>query len=441
MSTALEQDRRHCWHPMTQHKTEPDPPVIVSGSGASLYDENGHEILDMISSWWTCVHGHSNPKLNKALNDQAQNLEHVMFAGFTHPPAINFAKKLANALPGDLNRVFYSDNGSTANEIALKIAYQYWINKGEKQRTKFLSFEKAYHGETVGAMSLGKGCGFFDDFEDLLFEVLKVPFVPTWNGDAEVKEKERAALEKIENIMRAYGNEIAAFIMEPLMQGAGGIRIARPEFMKVVTDMAHHYGMLVIYDEVATGFGRTGALFACQKIDVTPDLICLSKGLTSGYLPMAATVATDAVYDAFLSDDPDRAFLHSHTFTANPLACAVALRSLEMFEEDNVLEKVAHIEQKHKAFLKELEKHHEIFMPRVLGPIMAFNIADADGGYKNNLGEFLRNWFFENGINIRPLGNAVYIMPPYCITDEQLTYTYDKIVEGLNLVKKEKIAA
>jgi len=438
--TLSEKDKRYCWHPMTQHKTEADPPIIVSASGASLFDEQGREILDMIASWWTCVHGHSHPELNKALSDQVQNLEHVMFAGFSHPPAIKLAEKLAQVLPGDLNRVFYSDNGSTANEIALKIAYQYWINKGQPQRTKFLSFEKAYHGETVGAMSVGKGCGFFDDFEGLLFEVEKVPYVFTWNGDAEIEAKEKKALIEIRAVFEANKDQVAALIVEPLMQGAGGLRFSRPEFMKAVTEMARRYGALVIYDEVAVGFGRTGTLFACEKIGATPDLICLSKGLTSGYLPMSVTVATDSVYDVFLNDDPDRAFLHSHSFTANPLACAVALRSLEIFEENDTLAKVKHIERRHKDFLETLQATHTIYMPRVMGAILAFNLADNDGAYKNNKGEFLREYFFQNGLNIRPIGNAVYLMPPYCITDEQMDRAYAGILKGLELLAQKQAA-
>lgn len=427
----LEKDKRYCWHPMTQHQTEPDPPVIVSASGASLYDKEGNEILDMISSWWTCVHGHSNPKLNQALAEQAQKVEHVMFAGFSHPPAINLSEKIAQVLPGDLNRVFYSDNGSTAVEIALKIAYQYWHNKGDSHRTKFIAFEKAYHGETVGAMSVGQGCGFFNDFEGLLFDVETIPYVPTWEGDNDIEDKEKEALEKIQKIIEKNQDQAAALIVEPLMQGAGGIRFSRPEFIKAVTNMAKENGLLVIYDEIAVGFGRTGSLFACEKIGVVPDLICLSKGLTSGYLPMSVTVATDHVYDAFLSDDPDRAFLHSHSFTANPLACAVALRSLELFFEDNILDKIQHIENRHKEFLDSLKSQYEIFMPRVMGSIMAFNVMNEDGEYKNDQGERLRECFFKNGLNIRPLGNAVYLMPPFCITDKQLTRAYDGIIQGL----------
>lgn len=430
-----QKDKRYCWHPSTQHQTEPESPIITSAKGASLYDDKGNEILDMISSWWTCVHGHSHPEINQALADQADKLEHVMFAGFTHPPAVNLAEKLANKLPGDLNRVFYSDNGSTAIEIALKISYQYWKNKGEGGRTKFLAFEKAYHGDTVGAMSVGKGCGFFDLFDDLFFEVETIPYVYTWQGDVDVEKREKEALVKIKTMIEKHKNEVAALIVEPLMQGAGGIRMCRPEFMKQVTEMAQENDLLVIYDEVAVGFGRTGSLFACEKIGVTPDLICLSKGITSGYLPLSVTVTTDAVFEEFLSDGIEKCFLHSHTFCANPLVCAVALKSLEMFENNNVMDKVQHIEKRHFEFLETLKSQHEIYKPRAMGAILAFDIAEGKVGYKSNESEKLRHWFLSNGFNIRPIGNAVYLMPPYCITDEQLDRAYQGVLNGLSAVR------
>jgi adenosylmethionine-8-amino-7-oxononanoate aminotransferase len=435
MSLA-DKDRRYCWHPFTQHQTEPDMPVIVSAEGASLYDEQGNEILDMISSWWTCVHGHANPELNNALAEQAGKVEHVMFAGFSHPAAINLAEKLAQRLPEDLNRVFFSDNGSTAVEIALKIAYQYWKNEGQEGRTKFLTFDGGYHGETVGAMSVGKGCGFFDLFEDLTFEVDMLPYVETWEGDEHVCANELVALHQIEQMIISEKHKIAGVIVEPLMQGAGGIRLCRPEYMKAVTELAQSHGLLVIYDEVAVGFGRTGSLFACEKIGVTPDLICLSKGLTAGYLPMSVTVATDRVFDVFLSEDIERGFLHSHSFSANPLACAVALKSLEMFEDQSLLNKISHIEKRHRDFLKRLEKNHHIFRPRAIGSVMAFNISDENTGYKNDTSEALRNWFLNNGLNIRPIGDVIYLMPPYCITDEQLDRAYNGIIDGLKSVLK-----
>jgi len=302
----IKKDQRYTWHPFTQHMTERDPIVIKSAKGASLFDMDGNEILDMISSWWTSVHGHANDDINKALREQAETLEHVMFAGFSHPAAIDLSEKLAGILPGDLNRTFFSDNGSTAVEVALKLSYQYWKNKGEDQRTEFLAFDGAYHGDTVGAMSVGKGCGFFKMYDDLLFKVDTLPYAYTWKDDQDIERKEEEALAVIEQKMIAKKDKIAGLIVEPLMQGAGGIRMCRPEFIKRVTDLARANDILVIFDEVAVGFGRTGTLFTCQRIGVTPDFICLSKGLTAGYLPMSVTVARDSIFDAFL----DKGLIH-----------------------------------------------------------------------------------------------------------------------------------
>ncbi len=429
----LEKDKRYCWHPFTQHQTERNPVVVTRAKGTCLYTEEGDEILDMISSWWTCTHGHAHPEINKALVNQADTMEHVMFAGFAHPNAANLSEKLASVLPGDLNRVFFSDNGSTAVEVAVKIAYQYWVNKGQENRKKFIAFDGAYHGDTIGAMSVGQGCGFFNIYEDLMFSIEALPYPHTWDNDAEVDLKEKAALSALKNLIEKSGDEIAALIVEPLMQGAGGIRFSRLEFMKQIVSIAQQADILVIFDEVAVGFGRTGDLFACQKIGCTPDLICLSKGLTAGYMPMSVTVATDRIFEAFNSDSFKTAFLHGHSFTANPLACAVALRSLELFEQENTLDHIAHIEKQHKGFLAKLSNHPMVTMPRVMGSIMAFNLPEG-GGYKSDLSEKLRDWFLSNGLNIRPIGSTVYLMPPYCITDEQLSRAYDGIIAGLSAV-------
>lgn len=441
MSALLDKDKRYTWHPCTQHQTERDPVVITKAEGACLYDEDGNEMLDMISSWWTCVHGHAHPELNKVLTHQAETLEHVMFAGFTHKPAADVAEKLAGVLPGNLNRTFFSDNGSTSVEIALKLAYQYWKNKGEKGRNKFLAFEKAYHGDTVGAMSVGKGCGFFNLFEGLMFQVESIPYAETWDGDNNIEQKEKDALDKIRKIIEAEKDNVAALIVEPLMQGAGGIRFSRPEFMKAVTDLAHANDILVIYDEVAVGFGRCGSLFACQKIGVIPDFICLSKGLTAGYMPMAVTVTTDKIFEAFLGEKFNKAFMHSHTFMANPLACSIALKSLQMFEDNNVIEQIAHIEKRHHDQLENLHAHACAFKPRVMGPCLAFNLTPDQTGYKTGDGEFLRDWYLSNGLNIRPLGDAVYLMPPYCITDEQLDRAYNGLFKGLDALLATKSCA
>ncbi len=441
MSKILQQDKRHCWHPFTQHQTERDPVVVTSAKGACLYDEEGNEMLDMIASWWTCVHGHAHPAINDALYRQAQTMEHVMFGGFTHPAATELSEKITALLPGDLNRVFFSDNGSTAVEVALKLSYQYWQNKTGQSRSKFLAFEGSYHGDTLGAMSVGKGCGFFKLYDDLMIEVDTLPYVHTWDRDEVIERREQEALHIIENKIAAEKDDIAALIVEPLMQGAGGIRFSRPEFMRAVTKIAQQYGILVIYDEVAVGFGRSGSLFACEQIGVTPDFICLSKGLTAGYLPMSLTVATDRVFDEFLDEGFGKAFLHGHSFTANPLACAVALKSLELFEEEKTIERIAEIEKLHKAQLERFHAHPMVYKPRVMGSAFAFNLSEDGAGYKTEMSEQIRDWFLNNGLNIRPLGDAVYLMPPYCITKEQLEYAYDKIFEALSYLSGVKQVA
>lgn len=432
MSEILDIDKRHIWHPFTQHATERDPVVITRAKGTCLYDEDGKELLDLISCWWTSIHGHAHPALIEALSSQAETLEHVMFAGFTHPPAANLSKALAGVLPGDLNRVFFSDNGSTAVEVALKVAYQYQRNKGETERTEFLAFEGGYHGDTLGAMSLGRGSDFFTLFQGLMCAVHPVPYAETWEDDDTIEEREESAINVLADTLDARGGKCAALIVEPLMQGASGFRFAHPEFVKAVSEMARDAGLLVIYDEVATGFGRTGAMFACEKVGFIPDLICLSKGLTAGVLPMAVTVARDEVFDAFLSDTFGTALAHGHTFTANPLACAVALRSLQLFEEEKTLERIARIETRNREQLPRLMDHPRAEHARAMGTMLAFELAGSEGHYKTEDGEELRDWYLRNGFNIRPLGPTVYLMPPYCITHDELARAYDGLFEGLD---------
>lgn len=422
-------DKRYIWHPYTQHATERDPVFIQSAKGSYLYNEKNEPILDAISSWWTCIHGHSHPKLNRALYKQAQTLQHVMFAGFTHEPAVKLAEVLSKILPGDLNRTFFSDNGSTSIEVALKVAYQYWKNRGEN-RKKFIAFQGSYHGDTLGAMALGKGCGFFRIYEDLLFSIDTIPYPETWDGDELVLEKERKAFDSFKTLIDSEKDEIAALIIEPLMQGAGGIRFSRSKFIKKITEYVQAQDILVIYDEVAVGFGRTGSLFACHKIQATPDMICLSKGLTSGYLPMSVTVVKDKIFDVFLDNDFKKALIHGHSFTANPLACAVALESLHLFKQENTLEKIKVIEMMHRCFLVELAKK-DVVQARVMGSILAFNLIDDDKSYKSKAGEYLRDWFLSRGCNIRPIGNVVYLMPPYCFTKHELEICYDMLLKGL----------
>jgi adenosylmethionine-8-amino-7-oxononanoate aminotransferase len=432
LSNILDIDKRHIWHPFTQHATERDPIVVSRAKGASLFDEDGNEILDLISSWWTCIHGHAHPAIINAISEQAATLEHVMFAGFTHPPAAQLSKALTDTLPDDLNRVFFSDNGSTAVEVALKLAYQYHRNKGEAERVEFFAFEGGYHGDTLGAMSAGRGSDFFTLFQELMCTVHPIPYAHTWEGDNSVKDRETDALKAFAKLLDSHGKKAAAIILEPLMQGASGFRFSRPEFVHRISDMARDAGLLVIYDEVATGFGRTGTLFACEQIGFVPDIICLSKGLTAGVLPMAVTVARDEVFDAFLSDKFDTALAHGHTFTANPLACAVALTSLEIFKDEKSLERVANIHKTNREQLARLQEHPRTEHARAMGCMLAFEIAGSEGHYKTQDGERLRDWYLNNGLNIRPLGPTIYLMPPYCITDDELTRAYDGLFEGLD---------
>jgi len=427
----LARDRRHVWHPFTQHGTDAEPLPIAGARGASLYQADGGEILDLISSWWTCTHGHSHPKLNEALTQQAARFEHVMFAGFTHQPAVDLATALAQLLPGDLARVFFSDDGSTAVEVALKIAYQYWANRGEGRRRVFVSFDGGYHGDTLGAMSLGRGSGFFNLFRNIMCQVAVLPFPYTFESDDAADGSEAGALTALEDRLWNGAHDIAALIIEPLLQGAGGMRMCRPEFLRRLVEMAQSVGVLVIFDEVATGFGRTGTLFAMQQAGVVPDLVCLSKGLTSGYMPMAVTVVRDKVFEGFLGGTFDRALPHGHSFTANPLACAVALQSLMLFAEEDTLGRVSRIAARHRDLLCALAGRDDVVRPRLLGSILAFDLK-GDAGYQSAQSQALKAWFLNHGLNIRPLGPTVYLMPPYCITDAELTRAYLGLTDGLD---------
>ena len=425
-------DRQHVWHPFTQAQTAPEPIEIVSARGIRLQAADGREFLDMVSSWWVNIHGHAHPTIAAAIAQQAQTLEQVIFAGFTHQPAVQLASALVQRLPDGLTRVFFSDNGSTAVEVSLKIALQYWQNQGQMQRTRFLAFEGGYHGDTVGAMSAGKGCGFFDTYGSLLFEVGLLPFPATWQGDTEVEAREQAALAQLERYISEHGDTLAGVIIEPLIQGSAGMRMCRPEFLQALAKCLREAGILLIFDEVMTGFGRTGALFASLKAHVTPDIICLSKGLTAGFLPMSVTVVTEAIYTAFLGETFDRALVHGHSFTANPLGCAAALASLQVFEDEQTLRKLPQIEAWHWQHLARLAEHPAVRRVRVTGTIAAFDVEVADAGYTSTVGARLKAFFHAHQLLMRPLGNVVYLLPPYCITEAELAHAYGIIEQALD---------
>lgn len=429
--TTTNLDRQHVWHPFTQAQTAPDPIPITSAKGIRLYAEDGREFLDLISSWWVNLHGHAHPTIAAAIAKQAHTLEQVIFAGFTHQPAAQLSSELVQRLPAGLTRVFFSDDGSTAVEVALKMALQYWRNQGEAQRTRFLAFEGGYHGDTVGAMSVGRGSDFFSTYGSLLFEVGLLPYPQTWDGDADVVSKEQAALAVLDAYLAQHGETLAGVIIEPLVQGAAGMRMCRPEFLQQLAAKLRAAGILLIFDEVMTGFGRTGAMFAAIKAQVMPDLICLSKGLTAGFLPMSVTVASEAIYAAFLGENFDRALIHGHSFTANPLGCAAALASLQVFEDEQTLAKLPQIEAWHRQGLAQLAGHPAVQHVRVTGTIAAFDVVTTDAGYTSAVGAKLKAFFHERGLLLRPLGNVIYLLPPYCVTQDELALAYQTIGEAL----------
>ena len=429
--TTTNLDRQHVWHPFTQAQTAPDPIPITSAKGIRLYAEDGREFLDLISSWWVNLRGHAHPTIAAAIAKQAHTLEQVIFAGFTHQPAAQLAHELVQRLPAGLTRVFFSDDGSTAVEVALKMALQYWRNQGEAQRTRFLAFEGGYHGDTVGAMSVGRGSDFFSTYGSMLFEVGLLPYPQTWDGDADVVSKEQAALAVLDAYLAQHGETLAGVIIEPLVQGAAGMRMCRPEFLQQLAAKLRAAGILLIFDEVMTGFGRTGAMFAAVKAQVMPDLICLSKGLTAGFLPMSVTVASEAIYAAFLGENFDRALIHGHSFTANPLGCAAALASLQVFEDEQTLAKLPQIEAWHRQGLVQLAGHPAVQHVRVTGTIAAFDVVTTDAGYTSAVGAKLKAFFHERGLLLRSLGNVIYLLPPYCVTQDELALAYQTIGEAL----------
>jgi adenosylmethionine-8-amino-7-oxononanoate aminotransferase len=401
--SLVDRDRAVLWHPYTQMLTAPAPLPIARGEGVYLYTEDGRRILDGISSWWVNIHGHSHPKLNAALAAQARELEHVIFAGCTHRPAVDLAERLLEILPPGLARIFYSDNGSTAVEVALKMAIQYWRNRGEPERTTFIALRNAYHGDTVGAMSASEQSPFTSAFQPLLFSVERV-----------------SNLEELETRLRT---PVAAVIIEPMLQGAGGMIVWPAEFVADVRQLCNRYNTLFIADEVLTGFGRTGKMFACEHAAVTPDIMCLSKALTAGYLPLGVTATTAAVYDAFLSEDRSKTFFHGHSFTANPLACAVALASLDLFRDEPVLARVARLERQLRAGLEPLRDLGDV---RVIGGVGAIELTSGKG-YLDELGPRLAAAFLKRGLLLRPLGNVIYFMPPYCISESETEWALDRI--------------
>ncbi len=434
MSDLVARDRVHLWHPYTQMQTAPSPLPIVRGERVYLYTEDGRRILDGISSWWVNIHGHSHPKLNEALATQARELEHVLFAGCTHRPAVELAEQLIAVLPAGLTRIFYSDNGSTAVEVALKMAYQYWQNRGQTNRRTFIALHDAYHGDTVGAMSVSGDSVFTQPFAPLLFRIARAhaPYCYRCPLGLERATCQIDCLGDLERLLQEKGDQVAAVLVEPMLQGAGGMIVWPREFLVGVQRLCDQYGTLMIADEVLTGFGRTGRLFACEHADARPDIMCLSKALTAGYLPMGVTATTEAMYEAFLSDDRHKTFFHGHSYTANPLGCAVALASLALFRSEGVLERVQAMEQHFRTRLEPLRTLPHVGDIRVIGGVGIVELVQdkhtrAAGGYLDQVGPALSQEFLRRGLLLRPLGNVLYFMPPYVITDEEIDWAIEQI--------------
>lgn len=413
-------DAAHVWHPYTQHGLPPAAVPIVRAEGAWLEDARGRRILDAVSSWWVTLHGHAHPVIAEAIAAQARTLEQVMFAGFTHAPAADFAAALVARLPAGLTRVFYSDDGSTAVEAALKLAIQWWRQRGEARRL-VVAFDQAYHGDTFGAMSVSAADLFTAPFQGHLFEVVRLPD-PAVDG--------AATLAALEMVLEQRGAEVAAVIVEPLVLGATGMRVYDAAVLRGIRDRTAGRTLLIA-DEVFTGFGRTGPLFACERAGIAPDLLALSKGITGGFLPLGATVATEALFEGFVAEDRRRSFFHGHSYTGNPLACAAALASLALLDDACAARRQA-IEQAHRAALDRLASHPLVRQPRVLGTLGALTIDTGPQGYLNPIGRDLAAFALARGVLLRPLGDVVYVLPPYCTTPAEVQLAWD-VVESFLL--------
>ncbi len=420
----IEKDSQYLWHPYTQHKTAQTPIAITRGEGALLWDENNKEYIDAIASWWVNPFGHSNQFIADAIYKQLTTLEHVLFGGFTHEPAVRVAEKLMEILPDNQQKIFFSDNGSTSVEVAIKVALQFFFNKGEK-RTTIIAFEDAFHGDTFAAMA-ASGISFYTQaFQGMFIDVVRIP-VP-------VKGKEHQSFDTLKKVIQEFN--CAGFIFEPLVQGAAGMVMYEPIALDELIQICKENNVLTIADEVMTGFGKTGKTFAMDYAQQKPDMMCLSKALTGGTIPMAITTFTQEIFDAFYDDDINKALFHGHTFTANPTGCAAALASFELLQTPEMQANLLRVNANHLAFQEHIKTHPKVTATRVLGTIFALEIKkEKEESYYGTMRTKLYNFFIENGIILRPVGNIVYILPPYIITDEQLQKVYEVVEQAIEMI-------
>ncbi len=415
------------WHPYTQHAINPKSIHIDRAAGAYLFARNEKKgercIIDAIASWWVITHGHCHPEIVNAVQNQAAKCDQVIFAGFTHEPAESLAEKLLSVVGSDLQHVFYTDSGSTAVEAALKMAIGYWQHSG-KARRKIIALEGGYHGDTFGAMSVGGRSIYHKIYEPYMFEVEHIPFPE--NG------KESQTFDALEDILKNNKDDIAAFIFEPLLQAAGGMRIYSTDVLNSIADMCRAHGVLLIADEVMTGFGRTGSMFACDQVGFTPDLICMSKGLTGGFMAMGATLCSKDIYDAFYHKDKSKMFFHSSSFMGNPLACAAACASLDIWDKQDVQGRIDFIASSHARAAGDFARRSDICNIRQKGTMLALDIIVEDSGYLCDIQPKLYEYFLEQNILLRPLGNSIYILPPYCVNQDDLGKIYKVISNALD---------
>lgn len=439
----IKRDLSVLWHPCSQMKDHEWLPLIPikSGDGVWLHDYDGNRYLDAISSWWVNIFGHCNPHISQAIQKQSQQLEHVLLAGFSHEPAIKLAEELIKILPDELSRCFYTDNGSAAIEAALKMSYHYWLNKGKKNKTKFITLSNSYHGETLGALAVGSVELYKETYQPLLMDVITVPSPDCFNrenGETWQSYTERM-FEPMRKTLEQNHNDVCAVIIEPLIQCAGYMRMYDPIYLKLLRQACDEFGVHLIADEIAVGFGRSGTMFACEQASVTPDFMCLSKGITGGYLPLAVIATHNNIYEAFYDEYQTlKAFLHSHSYTGNALACSAAIATLELFQKNDVVKNNASLAKKMHQAAAHLNDHPNVAEVRQHGMVMAIEMIKDKATktpfpWQERRGLRVYKHGLKNEVLLRPLGNVVYFMPPYVITDEQIDHMVKIASEGINI--------
>jgi len=421
------------WHPFTNAALDPPPLRVVRAEGVWLYTSDGGKILDAVSSWWVNLHGHANPRIAAAIAEQARKLEHVILAGFTHDAAEELATRLQKWLPAELTHLFFSDDGSTAVEVALKLAVQYFSNQQRPEKREIVALAHGYHGDTAGAMSVSDDSPFTDAFRSMRYPVHRVHSAYCYRCPLGLQRAtcHIECIQQLEALLAERGQQIAAVIVEPLLQAAGGMIVHPVEFLRKIRTLCTQHDVLLIADEVLTGFGRTGKMFACGLAGVAPDLMCLSKGITGGFLPMGATLCTDKVAAAFHSEDRLHTFYHGHSYTGNALACAAANASLQIFDDEPVFTRIAGIAKIHGERLEQFRNLPQVGETRHIGTIGAIELRAQDAGYLSAMRPKLYRFFLDRGVLLRPLGNVVYVLPPYVISPEELHHVYDVMLDAI----------